>query len=270
MGFGFRCALQPIYVARIFFSSSSLISSLELSDTKVYETYTRDLLDTASQFCELIVLRSRNVPNGTTLSLRNLRVTCRGGWQPDDWRVLSLPASRPLRPTVGDTVGTTTPFSVYHPIHLGLITWTRGLTPSSRCRANTAHTRQSRPDSGLGFQVKLFETFSSVPALRGCRRKTCRVASRHLKAPAPPSQSSFRCPSVASRHKFKPFPHAIPLIEHAIWTGVSLGPALDFIIIQHTRCRANMTDIRQSSTGAPELIKLKISFDPFSHEGSRK
>jgi len=27
------------------------------------------------------------------------------------------------------------------------------------CRANTAHIRQSRPDSGLGFQVKVFETF---------------------------------------------------------------------------------------------------------------
>jgi len=29
-----------------------------------------------------------------------------------------------------------------------------------RCRANMAHGRQSRPDSGLGFQVKVRETVS--------------------------------------------------------------------------------------------------------------
>jgi len=28
-----------------------------------------------------------------------------------------------------------------------------------RCRVNTAHVRQSRPDSGLGFQVKVLKTF---------------------------------------------------------------------------------------------------------------
>ena len=28
-----------------------------------------------------------------------------------------------------------------------------------RCRANTAHTQQSRPDSGLGLQVKALKTF---------------------------------------------------------------------------------------------------------------
>ena len=28
-----------------------------------------------------------------------------------------------------------------------------GTHPTSRCRLNLAHTRQSRPDSGLGFQV---------------------------------------------------------------------------------------------------------------------
>ena len=30
---------------------------------------------------------------------------------------------------------------------------------SIRCRANSAHTRQSRPDYGLGFQVKVLNIF---------------------------------------------------------------------------------------------------------------
>ena len=44
-------------------SSSSSLSSLELSDTKVYETEIRALLATASHFCEVFVLKSRTVPN---------------------------------------------------------------------------------------------------------------------------------------------------------------------------------------------------------------
>jgi len=35
---------------------------------------------------------------------------------------------------------------------------------ASRCRANVAHIRQSRPDSGLGFQVKVLKTFKDVPS----------------------------------------------------------------------------------------------------------
>ena len=31
-----------------------------------------------------------------------------------------------------------------------------------RCRANMAYIRQSRPDSGLGFQVKVVEAFQLV------------------------------------------------------------------------------------------------------------
>ena len=33
--------------------------------------------------------------------------------------------------------------------------------------ANTAHVRQSRPDSGLGFQVKVLTTFYLVPTSLG-------------------------------------------------------------------------------------------------------
>ena len=38
--------------------SSSLLSSLELSDTKVYEPQIRALLGTASHFCKVVVLKS--------------------------------------------------------------------------------------------------------------------------------------------------------------------------------------------------------------------
>jgi len=38
-------------------------------------------------------------------------------------------------------------------------------TPSSlaRCRTNVAHTRQSKPDSGLGFQVNVRKTLNAFP-----------------------------------------------------------------------------------------------------------
>ena len=37
-------------------------------------------------------------------------------------------------------------------------------TAANRCRANMALTRQSSPDSGLGFQVKVLKTFETVPS----------------------------------------------------------------------------------------------------------
>ena len=43
-------------------SSSVLFSSLELSDTQVYEPQIRALLRTASHFCEVVVLKLRTVP----------------------------------------------------------------------------------------------------------------------------------------------------------------------------------------------------------------
>jgi len=36
-----------------------------------------------------------------------------------------------------------------------------------RCRTNSAHGIQSRPDSGLGFQVKIFNSFQVDPASLG-------------------------------------------------------------------------------------------------------
>ena len=34
---------------------------------------------------------------------------------------------------------------------------------ANRCRATMAHTRQSKPDSGLGFQVEVFKPFKLFP-----------------------------------------------------------------------------------------------------------
>ena len=50
-------------------SSSLLLSSLELSDSKVYEPYIRARLGTATHFCEVVVRKLRTVPIGTALSL---------------------------------------------------------------------------------------------------------------------------------------------------------------------------------------------------------
>ena len=44
-------------------SSSLLLSSLELSDTTVYEPPIRALLGTASHFCQVVVLKLRTVPH---------------------------------------------------------------------------------------------------------------------------------------------------------------------------------------------------------------
>jgi len=51
-------------------SSSLLLSSLQLSDTTIYEPSVRALLGTASHFCPVVVLKLRTVPLGTALSRR--------------------------------------------------------------------------------------------------------------------------------------------------------------------------------------------------------
>ena len=56
-------------------SSALLLSSLELSDTQVYEPEMRALLGTASHFCEVVVLKLRTVPIGIALSQRMLHTT---------------------------------------------------------------------------------------------------------------------------------------------------------------------------------------------------
>ena len=67
----FPCILRLEIFGRWGHSSSSLLlSSLELSDAKVYESEIRALFGTASHFCEVVVLELRTVPIGTALSLR--------------------------------------------------------------------------------------------------------------------------------------------------------------------------------------------------------
>jgi len=62
--------------------------------------------------------------------------------------------------------------------------------PSFRCRANMAHVRQSRPDSGLGFQAKVLKIFSSVPSSFGPGVE-----------PLPSCQDPPRCRAKMEHHK---------------------------------------------------------------------
>ena len=80
-------SIPPAGLCRFFFllllhshsiSSSLLLSSIELSDTQVFEPI-RALLGTALHFCEVVLVGPRTVPNSAALSLRILRVTRCGG-----------------------------------------------------------------------------------------------------------------------------------------------------------------------------------------------
>ena len=57
------CAPPPTAGVR---ASSFLLSSLQMSDTRVYALCMRALLETASHFCEAVVLKLRAVPKCTT------------------------------------------------------------------------------------------------------------------------------------------------------------------------------------------------------------
>jgi hypothetical protein len=48
-----------------------------------------------------------------------------------------------------------------------------GGAPGSRCRANVAHIRQSRTDSGLGFQVTVLQIFQVVPSSLALALRVC-------------------------------------------------------------------------------------------------
>ena len=45
-----------------------------------------------------------------------------------------------------------------------LLRWDAALFRQDLCRANVAHIRQSRPDSGLGLKVKVLKTFQGIPS----------------------------------------------------------------------------------------------------------
>ena len=59
--------------------------------------------------------------------------------------------------------------------------WIRTWKSSAECRANMAHIRQSRPDSGFGFHIRVLQTFQGVPLLLGSSLSTvgnCILESR--------------------------------------------------------------------------------------------
>ena len=63
--------------------------------------------------------------------------------------------------------------------------------PDSR-RANLAHIRQSRPVSGLVFQVKFLKTFLAVPSeVVGDRTAPFGREVRRTKAPCVPSRAPY-------------------------------------------------------------------------------
>jgi len=73
------------YQPAFLFSSSSLLSSLELSDTKVYAPSKRALLGTASHpppaFCHALDLYWRSLESGTQVKAVGKDGLMGGGWQ---------------------------------------------------------------------------------------------------------------------------------------------------------------------------------------------
>jgi len=72
---------------------------------------------------------------------------------------------------------------------------------ASRCRGNPAHIRQSRPDSGLGFQVKGRETSQLVPLPRW---GWCSCWQRPSRSPPHPKSQSLKlshCRANMAEHK---------------------------------------------------------------------
>ena len=57
-------------------------------------------------------------------------------------------------------------------------------------RPRMAHARQSRPNSGRGFQVKVLEPFQVVPYSLG--RTYCRENSEHMRQSRPDSGRGFQ------------------------------------------------------------------------------
>jgi len=65
----------------VFSSSSLLLSSLESSDTQVYEPLIRALLGTAAHFCELVVLKVLPSRSAAVQTLRASRGPCARPWR---------------------------------------------------------------------------------------------------------------------------------------------------------------------------------------------
>jgi hypothetical protein len=73
---------------------------------------------------------------------------------------------------------------------------------SGHCRANMAHTCQSRPYSGFGFQVKVLNTGKAVSSSRGSgwAHTLHGLETQHCPTATPPHvQGPFRCPTHSER-----------------------------------------------------------------------
>ena len=107
----------------------------------------------------------------------------------------------------------------------------------TRCRANAAHIRQSGPDAGRGFKVKVLETFEGV-----ARRRRLRADQREGHPWAVPLH-------LQAQAIYRPLNPNKP-------SNQALGPAIsgaDFMsgwkkesILHPPRCRANTAHTRQS------------------------
>jgi len=82
----------------------------------------------------------------------------------------------------------------------------RGANRRFRSRANVAHSRQSRPDSGLGFQAKVVKTFQGVPSSLECSYPE---PLRNHRAPRPFPQGANLISHKLFIESFRksPFPH---------------------------------------------------------------
>jgi len=95
------------------------------------------------------------------------------------------------------------------------------LTRPSRCRANSVNKRQSGPDYGPGFQVKVPETFQGVPSSLGSGG-SIPAGNGHLKTSRPELVPAR--PKVCTSHVHEPlrFPKNYPCHLDGGRNGVEL------------------------------------------------
>ena len=98
----------------------------------------------------------------------------------------------------------------------------------NRCRANVARMKQSRPDSGIGCQVKVLSTFQVVTSSIGSGRLTSLGVRRSLRRASIPFANSCREREIvmSTLNKTAPAPHMPYLLTSYESAGMSpLPPA---------------------------------------------
>ena len=99
---------------------------------------------------------------------------------------------------------------------------------TKRCQANSAHTRQSRPDSGLGlghFQAKVFQTFDVRRHGLITTRPPCIPLSPHTNTLSL-SRSVSLPPSLSHTPHTHTHPHSLSLslVSFSLGSGAAPGP----------------------------------------------